>query len=84
MTGPGVVTSLFDPIRLTFNGQYLCVVNQPIDERDDTGSIGKDFTPFRERPIGGDDGGLLFIATVNDFEQKCFKGQALEGLLYIL
>lgn len=46
------------------------MVDQKIDPRDYAGGAGEHLTPFGERPVGDDDGGLVFVATADDLEQQ--------------
>ena len=56
----------FHPVGSAFYG----VMHQPVDQGDHAGGIGEDFIPFAEGTVGGNDGGALFIASVDDFEQQ--------------
>jgi len=44
-------------------------MQQTIQHGGDAGGIGKDFVPFLEDAVGGDDQGLTFITAVDDFKE---------------
>ena len=46
--------SFLEAIGIAFDGDDLGVVQETVDQRDDTGGVRKDFVPFSERTIGGD------------------------------
>nr|WP_263398596.1 hypothetical protein [Pseudomonas alloputida] len=66
----GAFARLLEPIRFAFDGDDLGVVDQAVDQRDDAGRVGEHLAPFGERPVDGDDGGLVFVATADDLEQQ--------------
>lgn len=45
-------------------------MDQPIDQRDATGGVGKNLIPLCEGAIGGDQGGLLLIPPGDNLEQQ--------------
>jgi hypothetical protein len=45
-------------------------MEQTIQQRDDTGRVGKNFVPFFERTIGSQDDRLSFISTVYHFVKQ--------------
>ena len=53
-------------------------MEQTIQERDDTGRVGKDFVPFFEWTIRSQDDWLAFITPVNDFVEQ-IGGLVIEG-----
>ncbi len=46
------------------------MMDEPVNNRDHTGGIGEHFGPFGKRAVGGDDGGFLFISTVDDIKEQ--------------
>ena len=46
------------------------MMQQTIQQRNDTGRVGKDFVPFFERTIRCQNDGLTFITTVDDFVKQ--------------
>ncbi len=49
----------------------LGTVNEPVDERDDAGGVGKDLAPASESLVGAEQERLLrFVATCDDLEQE--------------
>ena len=57
-------------IGLALDDADLGVMDEPVDDRDDTGGIGEDLAPFGEGAIGGDDRGLALVAAVDDLKQQ--------------
>jgi hypothetical protein len=66
-TRSGFLLAFAHPIAVAFNGGDVSVMEQTIQQRDDTGGVGKDFVPFFEWPIGSQDDWLAFITPVDDF-----------------
>ena len=48
----------------------LGIVDQAIDERDDTGGIGEDLAPFGERSVGGHQGGSFLVTAADQLEHQ--------------
>ena len=61
---------LLEAIGRPLDGDDLGVVHQAIDQRDDTGGVGEDLAPLGEGAVGGNQGGLLFVAAADEFEQQ--------------
>ena len=59
-----------DAIALTFQDGDLGVVCEPVQQRCNAGGIRKDFVPFGETAIGGDDDRAALITAVDDFVEK--------------
>ena len=53
-------------------------MEQTIQQRDDTGRVGKDFVPFFERTIRRQDHWLAFVTAVDDFVEQ-IGGLVVEG-----
>jgi site-specific DNA recombinase len=53
----------------SLHGDDLGVVHRAVDQRDDTGGVGKDFGPLPERTVGGDQRAFVLIATRDQLEQ---------------
>jgi hypothetical protein len=47
----GVFFCLFEAIGLAFDGDDLGMVDQAVDQRDDTGGVGKDLVPLGEGAV---------------------------------
>jgi hypothetical protein len=58
------------PIAVAFNRGDVGVMEQTIQQRDDTGRVGKDFVPFFERTVGSQDDRLAFVTPVDDFVEQ--------------
>ena len=55
--------SLLKAIGLALDGDDLGVMDEAIDQGDDTGGAGEDLVPFGERFIGRDQCGFFFVST---------------------
>ena len=47
----GALTRFLEAVGFAVDGQDFGVVDEAIDERDDTGGVGEDFAPFSERSV---------------------------------
>ncbi len=45
-------------------------MDESVDDGDDAGGVGKDFAPFGEGFVGGDESGSLLVTTGDDFEEQ--------------
>jgi hypothetical protein len=66
----GALAGFLEAIGFALDGDNLGVVDQPIDQGDDTGGVGKDLVPLAERSVGGDEDGFFLVATADDLEQQ--------------
>ena len=57
-------------LRNAFDRNDFGPVNQAVDEGDDTGCVGEDFTPLGKGFVGGDDNGALLVASGHDLEEQ--------------
>jgi len=55
---------------LSFNGDELAAVDESIDERDNGGGVGKDFSPLAKHLIGGDQQRAFEVAAGDDLEEQ--------------
>src|SRR5205823_2443138 len=62
--------ALADAITVTLNNRDLGVMEQSIQQRDDTSRIGEYFVPFLEGTIGRQDDRLAFVTPVNDLVEQ--------------
>ncbi len=46
------------------------VVKEPVEESRGHDGVAKDFSPFRESAIGGEDHGAFFVAGVDELEEQ--------------
>jgi len=61
---------LLEAIGLALDGDDLRVVDEAVDQGDDTGGVGEDLAPFGKRAVGGDEGGLGLVAARDDLEEQ--------------
>ena len=61
---------LLEAVGVALDGDDLGVVEQAVDEGNDAGGTGEDLAPFGEGAVGGNQGGLLFVAAADEFEQQ--------------
>ena len=66
----GALAGFLEAIGFALDGDDLGVVDQPIDQGDDSGGVGKDLVPLAERSVGGDEDGFFLVATADDLEQQ--------------
>ncbi len=66
----GALLGLLEAIGRAVDVDDLGVVDEAIDERDDTGGVGKDLAPFGEGAVGGDEGGFVLVAPGDDLEEQ--------------
>ena len=57
-------------IGIALDRNDLGVMNQAIDHRDDTTGVGKHLRPRRESLVGRDQGTLLLMTAIDQFEQQ--------------
>ena len=62
----------FEPVRLALDSDDFGAMDEPIDERYDASGTGENLLPLSEGFVGGNDGTLFFVASVEQFkEQVC-------------
>ena len=66
----GALAGFLEAIGFALDGDDLGVVDQPIDQGDDTGGVGEDLVPLAERSVGGDEDGFFLVAAADDLEQQ--------------
>jgi hypothetical protein len=69
-TRGGLQFAFADTITVAFDDGDIGVMEQPVKQRDDAGSVRKDFVPFLEGTIGGQDQRLPLITPVDDLIEK--------------
>ena len=62
-----------DAITFAGDGDDLGMVQEPVNDGSGGGHVGKQLAPFLQRAVAGHDGGAVFVATHNDF-QEVFAG----------
>ena len=66
----GAFLGFLEAIGLAVEGDDLGVMDQPVDERDDASGIAEHLVPLGKRPVRSNDGALLLVAPVGQFEQQ--------------
>ena len=66
----GSLAGLFSAVGLAVDDDDFSVVNEAINQSDNTGSIGEDIAPFRERSIRRNQRALLLVSATDELEEK--------------
>ena len=60
----------FQAIRLGLDGDHLGAMYEPIDERNHAPGVGEHLRPGGKRLVGGDEGALGLVASIQQLEEK--------------
>ena len=66
----GSLLGFLEAVGVAVDGEDFGVVDEAVDQGDDAGGVGKDFTPLGERSIGCYEGALTLVAAVDELEQE--------------
>jgi len=62
--------AVLQPVAVAFEGEDLCVVDEPVDHRDGDGVVAEDLAPCAEWLIRGDDQAGVLVAAGDEHEHE--------------